>query len=188
MFKYLEDVGSADRACVMYKFIPSTHQIIQHLVDPVQQSILNNGDAIEIENDFHVTALYGLLDDDPLSVRNHLFQSERLTLRPDSFLRYLTVEGVSLFENEKYDVLKLDVSSWWLDDFHTTLKELPNDYSFDDYRPHLTIAYIRSGEGQKYLEDETLLQGLVGSSLWINTVVHSGFKDVNGNRVETRLI
>jgi len=66
------------------------------------------------------------------------------------------LDDVSLFENEKFDVIKFGIKSNELIIIHEWLK-----YSFDhtsdfpDYHAHATIAYVKSGEGKKYLDKLT---------------------------------
>jgi hypothetical protein len=56
-----------------------------------------------------------------------------------------------LFENEKYDVLKFEVVGDNLHETNADLKKFPHTTSFPDYNPHLTIAYLKKGEGSKYV-------------------------------------
>ena len=32
------------------------------------------------------------------------------------------------------------------------LRQLPYTSSYPDYKPHMTVAYLKKGEGQKYVE------------------------------------
>jgi 2'-5' RNA ligase len=183
-----EDHGSEDRACVMLKPIASDRIMLEKLIGSIHKNIENDGNLIEAETDYHVTLLYGLLEDNQLKVRQHLMQTgmPMNTSKPGNFVRYLTIKSVSLFENEKYDVLKFDFFvTEWLQEMHDNLKYLPNDYTFDEYRPHMTIAYVKSGKGSEYITDE--LKDLEGKTIIFNKIVHTGFKDVNENRIHTEL-
>jgi len=64
-----------------------------------------------------------------------------------------TLGKMSVFENDKYDVLKVDVTGESLHDLNGKLSELPNEQTFPEYKPHLTIAYLKKGEGAKYAGD-----------------------------------
>lgn len=91
--------------------------------------------------DPHVTILYGL-GDDQHDVAVEIMQ------RADPIRG--TIQQVDLFQNDDYDVVILPVESEDLQRLHQQLDELPNDNEYPDYRPHITIAYVKSGVGEKY--------------------------------------
>lgn len=108
-------------------------------------SVINPNDVGEdgLETEFHTTLLYGLHPEVPLGKVTSI-------IRNYEFLPCL-LHNVSLFENEKSDVLKFDVKSANFDLIHDQLKLLPNSEKFPEYHPHMTIAYLKPGTGQKYL-------------------------------------
>ena len=61
--------------------------------------------------------------------------------------------NITIFESENYDVLKFDIVSEklknlnkvFLDNFEYTNEHI-------DYHPHMTIAYVKKGEGTKYVQ------------------------------------
>jgi len=60
---------------------------------------------------------------------------------------------LSLFKNKDFDVLKFDVESDDLHDLNKALRkkfEYKNDHP--DYHPHMTIAYLKPGMGEKYVK------------------------------------
>ena len=64
------------------------------------------------------------------------------------------VNDISMFENEKYDVLKCNVGS--LNLYATNKKILdkyPSHSEFKEYHPHVTIAYLKKGKAKKYTKD-----------------------------------
>ena len=69
--------------------------------------------------------------------------------------RYKTIlTNISLFKNDDYDVLKCDAQSVLLKDTNKNItEEFPTHSEFKDYHPHLTIAYLKSGMGDKYVKD-----------------------------------
>ncbi len=101
-----------------------------------------------LEDEPHCTLLYGLheevtIDDIKEIVRQ--FQYDKLKLH-----------NASLFENQ-YDVLKFDVGyteegNNFLHACNDSLCKLPHTNSYPDYHPHMTIAYIKKGLGQKYVD------------------------------------
>lgn len=60
--------------------------------------------------------------------------------------------GISLFENEKFDVLKFDVES---EDLIEMNRVVSASFACNDscsiYHPHATIAYLKKGKGEKYV-------------------------------------
>lgn len=92
------------------------------------------------EDEPHITVRYGL--DFPEA--------------PEEFHRLITtwkafpirLAGVSLFKNDKFDVVKLDVISDDLLRLNAEIrKQFPSQQpdKFPDYHPHLTIAYVQPG-------------------------------------------
>jgi 2'-5' RNA ligase len=60
---------------------------------------------------------------------------------------------ISLFKND-YDVLKCNASSMTL--FETNkniLSKFKSHSEYKDYKPHVTIAYLKKGMGDKYVKD-----------------------------------
>ena len=68
------------------------------------------------------------------------------------------VKGVSTFDNEDYEVLKFDVDSDLLRKMNKAFRGLPHTNDYDDYNPHMTVAYLRPGTSSKYIEN---LNGMV---------------------------
>ena len=99
-----------------------------------------------IEKETHVT-LVPCLDNntDIVKIKKHL----------KGISRYKTIlTNISLFKNDKYDVLKCDAQSVLLKDTNKSITdEFPSHSEFKDYHPHLTIAYLKSGMGDKYVKD-----------------------------------
>lgn len=101
-----------------------------------------------LENEPHVTVLYGLLPE----------------VHPDLVCRIcdafdgpieVSLEGVSAFtDSDDYDVLKVDVESEKLRELNKVLRNLPYESEYTEYNPHMTIAYLKSGCAQKYMDLE----------------------------------
>lgn len=118
------------------------------------------------EENPHVTVRYGLETDDPADV------AELSTLAPFKG----KIGKISIFEGEKYDVVKADVES---DGLHAANKKVgdlapvPGE-TFTDYQPHVTIAYVKKGEGAKYVGNAAL----EGQEIEISSI---DLADRNGN-------
>lgn len=101
----------------------------------------------------HVTVLYGL--------SNELTAEQLKNALKDVPPIEIALGKTSIFENEKYDVLKVDIVS---DQLHKVNKLLQDKFdtpgqTFKDYKPHATIAYMKKGEASKYAGD-TSLEGI----------------------------
>ena len=70
---------------------------------------------------------------------------------PFDELNNIYVKNISLFENEEYDVVKMDIKSKDLKKMNKRLRdnfEYTSDYP--EYHSHLTLAYVKKGKGKKY--------------------------------------
>lgn len=136
-----------DFGCVMLFFnIPK----IKNIINVIEDDDVYCKEGFGVETKSHVTLLYGLhdneIEDD--SVMDMLLKYEYYDL-------YLT--NPSLFINNDCDVLKFDVvckdNENFLFDINNELKnEFPYTSDYPNYHPHCTIAYLKSGSGQKYVD------------------------------------
>lgn len=121
-----------------------------------------------IEKEVHCTCLYGIHTQSLKDIRD-------LINLP--VINYI-IGKVSLFKNDKYDVLKFDIDS---KDLHRLNKELCDKLEFTnnykDYKPHITIAYLKVGTGEKYLKNSS---DLVGKKFTSNKYI---FSDKLSNKV-----
>lgn len=136
--------GSYDFGCVMLYFnfpqMDSIHSLIN--VEDIYEDEDNK--SFGLEDEPHVTLLYGLHDE----VTNNQ------VIKVLSNFKYSNciIHNPSLFNSEKYDVLKFDVSNSNFHSINKELKKYPHTSNFPDYHPHLTIGYIKKGKGQKYVD------------------------------------
>jgi|SRR4051812_1017980 2'-5' RNA ligase len=141
----LEKKGdSYDTGAVMLYF--HSPEVIKEIHDKIDKADLytEEGDrTYGIEDEPHITLLYGIKAGIPLE--NIVEVTDEFTYGP------CKISNASIFENEKYDVLKFDVSG---DNIHETNEALteavPYKNDYPDYHPHLTIAYVKPGIGKKY--------------------------------------
>jgi 2'-5' RNA ligase len=130
--------------CAMLYFdFPTINQI---------HEIINQEDVFEdptnptfgLEKEPHTTLLYGLHDGvTEQDVKNVL---DKFTFGA------CKISNASLFENEKFDVLKFDVDGKGLYEVNAELVKYPNTQTYPDYHPHLTIAYLKPGTGKQYAD------------------------------------
>lgn len=118
----------------------------------------------------HITMLYGLKDDQVEDVKE-LLKGIEGKIRAK-------LGKISKFRNEKFDVLKIDVSSEDLSKINKLLKTLPNENKYPTYIPHLTLAYVKPGEGEEFVGDDNFN----GVEVTIEKIIYSD-KDRNHTKV-----
>lgn len=122
----------------------------------------------------HVTVLYGLHDEDPAAVVELMKNTQPVTFRLGRVsVFYATPERQS-------DVVKFDVEGDDLHALNSRLAKLPHTQTHPGYHPHVTLAYVQPGAGQKY-EGRTDLQGT------LITVDRLVFSSRDGSRTEIPL-
>lgn len=103
-------------------------------------------DSFGFENEPHVTLLYGFHDD---SKPNDILECIKEFEIPEK----LVLSHMSLFENDKFDVLKFDLKHNKLFEINKKLSEsFEYTTDFPDYYIHSTICYLKPGLGKKYVE------------------------------------
>ena len=97
------------------------------------------------EHQPHVTLLFGLHlnETKPEAIKAFMETFKPMTA---------TIDTISIFENEKFDVVKFDVPvTDEIKKYHDALlANYPNTQTFPDYHPHMTIAYVLPGKGKQY--------------------------------------
>lgn len=97
-----------------------------------------------LETNPHVTVLYGFHDEVHEDLVCRMCQSVADPIEVE-------IEGISMFENEDYDVLKFDVESKRLRNLNKAFRGLPHTNKHGEYSPHMTVAYLKKGHGDKYM-------------------------------------
>lgn len=112
-------------------------------------------DTIEkgLETDHHATIKWGLYPQNYQDV---------LPLIKDLKPFSVVITGISVFDNPDACVLKLDLESSKLRELHLLFKNsLPNIETHPEYKPHITICYLKAGcNYNKYLEDTSKSIGM----------------------------
>jgi 2'-5' RNA ligase len=99
------------------------------------------------EDEPHVTILYGI-HSDKVSIDEVLKSVIGLDWKQP-----VRIGNLGLFENEKYDVLKLKAEAQWLNSANRKLcNTLPYSNDYPDYNAHVTVAYLKPGKGKEILE------------------------------------
>lgn len=60
---------------------------------------------------------------------------------------------VGIFSNEKFDVVKMDCESSTLSKLNKLFSKLPNEDEHPIYHPHMTLAYVKPGEGKQFVRN-----------------------------------
>ena len=84
----------------------------------------------------HITILYGIVASH-CTVQNVFKQEKEFSV---------TLQDITTFQNERYDVLKIDVVGSKLDRLHKIANNDINNISqYPTFKPHITIAYLKKG-------------------------------------------
>lgn len=143
--QFIKESTSYDYGCVMVEVPVTNWNEIT--------SIINKDDLYEVEGENygiqdnpHLTLLYGLK---PNITKEQVEQV--LEKSVDGEKIEIQIENIGLFENDNFDVVKFNVKKTeQLQKLFDSLSELPNENTFPDYNPHMTIAYVKKGLGKKY--------------------------------------
>ena len=118
-------------------------------IDPKDVYIKPEDDSYGLEQEPHITVIYGLHEDeiDPEIIEEVIKENmEDVTVM---------ISKISIFENEEFDVVKYDIPvtkqllkyrKMFEDNFENTQK-------FPEYHPHMTLAYVRPQQGKKYVSN-----------------------------------
>ncbi len=150
-----ENSASRSYACLMLDCsnVKSKFKELQKDIDKDDLYTEEEGHGMETEP--HITVLYGIHEQDSNKVK------EELELTPVEY----TLTGLSLFENDNYDVLKFTVKSTDLKKLNKQCtKNLEYTNSYPDYIPHMTVAYLKQGTGKKYIKLKNPLIGVTQRS------------------------
>ena len=97
------------------------------------------------DKETHITLLYGICTDNKEVIKAIFAEEGKIEA---SFGK------VSFFSSDSNDVVIIKVISKDLERIHKRIKkELNIESTFSEYKPHCTIAYVKSGEGRKYAGD-----------------------------------
>lgn len=124
-------------------------EFIKDLQDEIPEGELyteENNDDYGFEKETHVT-LVPCLDND--------IDLEKLKENLLPLNKYeVMLTDISMFPNEKFDVLKCSAQSDLLKSTNKKIIEkYPSHSEYSEYNPHVTIAYLKKGLADKYVKD-----------------------------------
>ena len=164
-----ESINGHKYGCVMVEVPVSNWDEITSSIDKEDIYESNEGDPKGIQKNPHLTLLYGLHDD---------VTEEQVKSIFDKFDGDINIEvnGIDIFENDKFDVVKFNVNSQGsLQYLFDELSKFPNSNQFSDYKPHITIGYVKKGMGKKYVKQDYKYQ--------VKNVNHITYSMANGEKV-----
>ena len=131
--------------CVMlYTHIPDWEERLKEInrEDIYDNAIRDFG----LEHNPHMTILLGLKLDrtNPIEIKQIMEAFEPIET---------TIYFRNIFRNKLNDVVKYDVPlTPILQEYHESIKlNFPNVDEYEKYKPHMTIAHVKSEEGKKYV-------------------------------------
>lgn len=120
-------------------------------LSPVWELMRESGDLYEaeaeggVEDDLHVTVLYGMQDSDLETVREVCGGHEGF---PIQFGNLVVFED----DDRDYDVVVVEIISGAIHQLHDDLVEATDPHqSYPDYVPHMTLGYFNKGTGNNHL-------------------------------------
>jgi len=97
------------------------------------------------EDEPHITILYGFHKEITADSFKDVIENIKEPIEVE-------LEGISMFENPNFDVVKIDVRpTAEVLKLRKQVETFPATLTYKDYHPHMTIAYVKKGEGKKYV-------------------------------------
>lgn len=134
------------------QFDLNSYPKVRAVLEGFQAAILQEdltGDGLE--TDFHVTVKYGLRTDNIDEVRRIVAGFGPVTITLGKVSLFPAKEPTLARGGKEYDVVKVDVEGEDLRRLNSLLAQLPHKDTFPVYSPHVTLAYVVPGEGEKYI-------------------------------------
>ena len=135
--------------CLMVGLNNRTCKILQKCIRKEDIYIDPEDSSFGLETYPHVTILYGFTDKvTPQDVE------KAIDLENIKWPK-VTLHNISIFESDKYDVLKWDVddSDGFFAELNKKAGTLEHTSTFPNYHPHCTIGYVKKGTGAVYAEE-----------------------------------
>ena len=146
--QFIKESSGYQYGCVMIEIPVSNWKEITSSIDEEDIYEEEGDSTYGIQQNPHVTLLYGLQDTVTPEMIKSVFDNFTDNIN-------IVVDGIDIFENEKFDVVKFNVKpDGALQYLHNELSKFPNSDQYPDYKPHITIAYVKKGTGKKYIKPD----------------------------------
>lgn len=122
--------------------------------DPKILKLINKIDDNDLAEDGkedqpHVTIKFGIYEIDPSKIAKAVKGFGIVKLK---------LGKISLFESNEHDVVKIDIHSPKLHRLNKLIcSKFKHDDTYPEYIPHLTLAYVKPGLGDKYVGKHDLI-------------------------------
>lgn len=145
--EFINEAASHRYGCVMAYFTVSNWDEIVNYIDS-DDIYKADEKRFGIQNNPHITLLFGLHKDVTPEMVKDAIKGLDTTLN-------ITIKGIDIFQNEEFDVVKFNVVlTEELKKINEALCQLPHTSDYDEYAPHVTIAYVKKGTGKKYVKKD----------------------------------
>lgn len=138
--------GRYDYGCVMAQIeTEAARKILDFNYQTISEETIYKADEGNFGREIHphITLKYGLVNSYPE-------EQMREMLRNTTPFN-VEIRGVSIFENEEFDVIKFDVDGKELRALNEMFSMLPNHDEYPEYHPHMTLAYVQKGAGNRFI-------------------------------------
>lgn len=128
------------------------------------KDLYKEGNEYGRDDEAHVTIRYGFTADLTKEEINEIIKDVK------SFT--IKLKSISIFKasgDKKYDVVKFDVESDILTKLNKKSGKYPNEQSFPNYHPHVTIAYVKKGSFKNETKD-------ISIEVTVDKIVYSPMK------------
>lgn len=143
-------------SCLMFRLPGDLSYEVRQLGDLILSEDLAD-DGREL--DPHITIKYGLHTDDPEEVRQAIQDQAPIAIQIGSASYFAGAAGTDS-EPPGADVVKLDINSESLHGLNKLVSDkLQHTDTYPDYKPHVTIAYVKRGLGEFYAKRLNVLEG-----------------------------
>jgi 2'-5' RNA ligase len=140
--QFINESSEYQWGCVMVDVPVSNWKEVTSSIKP--EHVYDKGNH-GIQDDPHCTILYGFHDE----VTPEQIQEVINTCKGNINIE---IDGIDLFENDDYDVVKFHIlPDPGLQEMFDKLSSLKNSNRFPEYKPHITIAYVKKGTGDNYI-------------------------------------
>ena len=138
--------GRYDYGCVMARIDEdAARKLLDFNYKMISEDLIyKEGNDFGREQNPHITVKYGL-------VQSYNEEQMKYLLRNVTPFD-IEVQGISIFENDKFDVVKFDVDGKDLRKLNEMFSTLPNHDEHPLYHPHMTLAYVQKGMGKKFIK------------------------------------